>query len=281
MNKSSKLKAQSSKLIFIGGLIIASLILTAVFAPLIAPYDPKEQNLYEGLNPPDYNHLFGKDRLGRDILSRVIYGSRISLLVGITVVGVSSLIGIIVGSISGYIGGKTDEIIMRLCDIVLAFPGILLAIAIMAVLGPNLNNVLIALCAIGWVGYARLIRGQILSLREREFVLAVDALGGSSSRIIIRHLLPNILSPIIVEATFGMAVAITAEAGLSFLGLGVQPPQPSWGSMLNEGRQFLLIAPHLTVFPGLAIMLTVLSFNFLGDGIRDMMDVKNGRGERI
>ncbi len=270
-----------NKLIFIGGLIIVSLILTAVFASIIAPYDPKEQNLYEGLNTPDFNHPFGKDRLGRDILSRIIYGSRISLLVGIAVVGVSSFIGIIIGSISGYIGGKTDEVIMRLCDIFLAFPGILLAIAIMSILGPSLNNVIIALCVMGWVSYARLIRGQILSLREREFVLAVDALGGNSSRIIIRHLLPNILSPIIVEATFGMAGAIIAEAGLSFLGLGVQPPHPSWGSMLNEGRQFLLIAPHLTIFPGLAIMLTVLSLNFLGDGIRDRIDVKNGRGERI
>lgn len=269
------------KLIFIGGFIILALIFTAIFAPFVAPYDPKEQNLYDGLNTPDFNHPFGKDRLGRDILSRIIYGSRISLLVGIIVVGVSSIIGILIGSISGYIGGKTDEIIMRLCDIFLAFPGILLAIAIMAVLGPNLNNVIIALCAMGWVGYARLIRGQILSLREREFVLAVGALGGNSSRIIIRHLLPNMLSPVIVEATFGMAGAIIAEAGLSFLGLGVQPPQPSWGSMLNEGRQFLLIAPHLTIFPGLAIMLTVLSLNFLGDGIRDRMDVKNGRGERI
>ena len=260
--------------VFVGGSIIIFLLLTAIFAPLIAPYNPKEQNLYEGLNTPDYKHPLGQDRLGRDILSRVIYGSRISLLVGILVVGISSTIGVTIGSISGYIGGKVDEIIMRFCDIVLAFPGILLAIAIMSVLGPSLNNVIIALCAMGWVSYTRLIRAQILSLREREFVVAVDSLGGSSSRIILRHLLPNVISPLIVEATFGMAGTIIAEAGLSFLGLGVQPPNPSWGSMLNEGRQFLLIAPHLTIFPGLAIMVTVLGFNFLGDGIRDLMDVK-------
>ena len=262
-------------LLFVGGFLIIFLILTALFAPFIAPYDAKEQNLYEGLNPPDYQHPFGKDRLGRDILSRIVYGSRISLLVGIVVVSVSASIGIIIGSISGYIGGRVDEIIMRLCDIVLAFPGILLAIAIMSILGPSLSNVIIALCAMGWVSYARLIRGQILSLREREFVLAIEAIGGSSARIIIKHLLPNVVSSVIVEATFGMAGAIVAEAGLSFLGLGVQPPHPSWGSMLNEGRQFLLIAPHLTIFPGFAIMVTVMGFNFVGDGVRDLTDVKN------
>ncbi|MEK6589329.1 MAG: nickel transporter permease [Nitrospinota bacterium] len=265
---------RNSKLFFIGGLIIVSILLAAFFAPIIAPYNPKEQNLYEGLAPPDYKHLFGRDKLGRDILSRVLYGSRISLFVGIIVVSVSSIIGIIVGSLSGYKGGRVDEIIMRFCDILLAFPGILLAIAIMSVLGPNLTNVIVALCITAWVSYARLIRGQILSLREREFILAVDALGGSSYRIILKHLLPNILSPLIVEATFGIAGAIIAESGLSFLGLGVQPPHPSWGSMLNEGRQFLLIAPHLTIFPGIAIMITVLGFNFIGDGIRDLMDVK-------
>jgi peptide/nickel transport system permease protein len=274
MNESSKLKAQSSKLMIVGGLIIIFLILIAILAPVISPYDPKEQNLYEGLNTPDYQHPFGQDRLGRDILSRVIHGSRISLLVGIIVVAVSSFIGALVGSFSGYMGGKADEIIMRFCDIVLSFPGILLAIAIMSILGPSLNNVIIALCAMGWVSYTRLIRGQILSLREREFVVAVDSLGGSPFRIILRHLLPNVISPLIVEATFGMAGAIIAEASLSFLGLGVQPPHPSWGSMLNEGRQFLLIAPHLTIFPGLAIMIMVLGLNFVGDGIRDLMDVR-------
>lgn len=254
--------------------VLVVFFLVALFAAFLAPADPSELHLEEGLNGPSPHHLFGQDKLGRDILSRMVYGSRISLLVGITVVSISLMTGLIIGSVAGYFGGLLDEAIMRVVDIFLAFPGILLAIAITAVLGPSLRNVLIALCLMGWVGYARIIRGQILSVRELEYVQAARANGASPLRILSRHILPNIMAPVIVEATFGMAGAIIAEAGLSFLGLGVQPPTPSWGSMLAEGRQFLLLAPHLTTFPGLAIMLTVLGLNFIGDGLRDAFDVR-------
>ncbi len=263
-----------NKLASIGAGIIVLLILTAIFAPVVAPYDPVQQKIIEGLSPPGKMHWFGQDKLGRDILSRVIYGSRISLWVGISTVSISLLVGMTVGSISGYYGGRVDELFMRIVDILMAFPGILLAIAMVAVLGPGLNHVILALCLSGWVGYARLVRGQVLYLRELEYVTAAQALGANSGRIIVVHLLPNLIAPVIVEATFGMAGAILAEASLSFLGLGVQPPTPSWGAMLNEGREFLLIAPHHTTFPGLAIMIVVLGFNFLGDGLRDYLDVK-------
>jgi peptide/nickel transport system permease protein len=263
-----------NKLALVGALTIFILIVTAVFAEFIAPYDPLKQSIEEGLVPPGQEHWFGQDKLGRDMLSRVIYGSRISLRVGISTVSISLLVGLTIGSISGYYGGLVDEVFMRIVDILMAFPGILLAIAMVAVLGPSLNHVILALCLIGWVGYARLVRGQVLYLRELEYVAAAHALGASPARIITLHIVPNLIAPVIVEATFGMAGAILAEASLSFLGLGVQPPTPSWGSMLNEGRQFLLIASHTTTFPGLAIMLVVLGFNFLGDGLRDYLDVK-------
>jgi peptide/nickel transport system permease protein len=259
----------------ITGLIIIFLMLSvAALAPFIAPHDPFKLNLAGNLGGPSLVHPMGQDKLGRDILSRIVYGSRVSVKVGVTVVGISLLVGLFIGSLSGYAGGWTDEIIMRIIDILMAFPGILLAIAMIAVLGPSLNHVILALCLTGWVGYARLIRGQILTVREREYVQAAQAMGASPARIILRHILPNTLAPIIVEATFGMAGAILAEAGLSFLGLGTQPPIPSWGAMLSEGSHFMLIAPHLTIFPGLAIMLVVLGFNFLGDGLRDWMDVQ-------
>lgn len=263
-----------NRLAIIGLCLIILFTLTAVLAPIIAPYDPSEQNLFEGLKGPGKKHILGQDRLGRDILSRIIYGSRISLQVGIMAVGISLLIGLIVGSISGYFGGFADNLLMRIADILLAFPGILLAIGITAVMGPSLTNVILALSIISWVGYARLIRGQMLSAREYEYVSAARAIGASHLRIIVRHILPNIIAPVLVQASFGMAGAITAEAGLSFLGLGTQPPTPSWGSMLNEGRNYLLVAPHLTTFPGIAIMILVMAFNFLGDGLRDIWDVK-------
>jgi len=254
--------------------VTAMFILLALFAPLVAPASPFDQDLYNGLGSPGPAHLLGQDRLGRDILSRIMHGARVSLLVGFTTVTVSVVIGSAIGAAAGYAGGKVDETIMRICDVFLAFPGILLAIAVMAILGPSLSNVIIALCLMGWTSYARLVRGQTLSLREREFVQAARALGAAAPRVIFLHILPNALPAVIVEATFGVASAILAEAGLSFLGLGVQPPFPSWGSMLAEGRQFLLIAPHLTIFPGVAIMLTVMGINFLGDGLRDMLDPK-------
>jgi ABC-type dipeptide/oligopeptide/nickel transport system permease subunit len=264
-----------NKTTFLGLIITALFILTALFAPLIAPYSPFEQDLYNGLAKPDSGHLMGQDRLGRDVFSRIIHGSRISLFVGFVTVFVSATIGVILGSLAGYFGGRIDNAIMRLVDVFLAFPGILLAIAIMAVLGPSITNVVVSLCIMGWTSFARLARGQVLSLREREFVHAAKALGASPYRTIRLYILPNLAAPLIVEATFGIASAIIAEAGLSFLGLGAQPPTASWGTMLSEGRQFFLVAPHMTTFPGLAIMMVVLGINFLGDGLRDWLDPKS------
>lgn len=266
---------RSTPLAALGLLILLLLVVVALFAPYISPYDPTAIRLAEGLSGPSITHPLGQDKLGRDILSRIIYGARISLYVGVATVMLSAFVGTVVGAVSGYAGGVVDEVVMRLIDILLAFPGILLAVAVMAILGPSLNNIVIALTVLGWVGYARLVRGQVLALREFEFVLAARALGADARRIITRHLLPNVLGPVIVQATFGMAGAIVAEAGLSFLGLGTQPPTPSWGSMLNDGREFLLTTPHLTTFPGLAIMTVVLGLNFLGDGLRDILDPKS------
>jgi peptide/nickel transport system permease protein len=217
----------------------------------------------------------GTDKLGRDILSRTIYGSRVSLLVGVATVALSLSIGFALGALAGYFGGWLDQVLMRLVDILLAFPGILLAIAFTAVLGPGLDHVILALCLIGWTGYARLVRGEILALREREFVHAARALGCAPGRVILRHLLPNLLPPLLIQATFGLAAAIVAEGSLSFLGLGVEPPTPSWGSMLNEGRQFLLVAPHLTTYPGLAIMITVVALNLVGDALQDRLNTRH------
>jgi len=261
-------------LVAIGSAILAVLLGVALLAPHIAPHNPSRQNLEQDLMGPSREHPLGTDKLGRDILSRTVYGARVSLLVGTSTVAVSLLIGVVVGSVSGYFGGWLDQLIMRLVDILMAFPGILLAIAFTAALGPGLDHVVVALCLIGWTGYARLVRAEILAMRAREFIQAAQALGGRPGRIIFRHMLPNLLAPLLIQATFGMAAAIIAEGSLSFLGLGAQPPTPSWGSMLNEGRQFLLVAPHLTTFPGLAIMLTVLGLNLVGDGLRDRLEKK-------
>ena len=257
-----------------GSAVVVLLLLVAALAPLLAPFDPAAQSLDAGLSGPSWAHWLGQDRLGRDLLSRLLYGARISAVVGLGTVSLSLAIGLLAGSLSGFLGGRVDHLFMRLADILLAFPGILLAIAITSVLGPSLRNVLIALSALGWVGYARLIRGQILKVKELEFVQSARAVGSPPVRLLLVHILPNAVSPVIVEATFGIARAIVAEAGLSFLGLGVQPPAPSWGAMINEGRHFLFVAPHLTTVPGLAIMITVMAFNFLGDGLRDAMDVR-------
>ena len=254
--------------------ILLLLLGTALLAPAIAPYSPAQQDLEHDLLASSRGHPLGTDKLGRDVLSRILYGARISVWVGISTVSLSLLIGFFVGSLSGYFGGRVDQLLMRLVDVLMAFPGILLAIAFTAVLGPGLNHVILALCLIGWTGYARLARGEIMAIREREYIHAARALGGSPARIILLHMLPNLLPPLLIQATFGMAAAIIAEGSLSFLGLGVQPPTPSWGSMLNEGRQFLLVAPHLTTFPGLAIMLTVLGLNLVGDGLRERLEKK-------
>jgi peptide/nickel transport system permease protein len=253
--------------------IIGLLLVTALVAPFVAPYDPLAIDLRGELEGPGVGHPLGQDKLGRDILSQVIYGSRVSLVVGLVVVGISLLIGVSLGAAAGYFGGVFDTIVMRIVDILLAFPGILLAIALAGILGPNLKNIIFALCILGWVGYARLVRGQVLAEKNREYVLAARALGGSHFRIILRHILPNVFAPVIVEATFGLAGVILAESSLSFLGLGPQDV-PTWGRLLNEGVQYLLFAPHVATFPGIAIMLTVLGFNFIGDGLRNRWDVK-------
>jgi peptide/nickel transport system permease protein len=260
---------------FTSGLILTVLlVLAALAAPLLAPHDPYRQDTSRRLEAPSKEHLLGLDDLGRDVLSRIVYGARVSLRVGFSVVILASLIGVALGAISGYFGGAIDVLVMRLCDILLAFPGILLAIALVAVMGPSLNNVVLALATIGWVGYARLVRGQVLKVREMEYVTAAKALGAKSPRVILRHVLPNVINPVIVMATLGLAGAILAEAALSFLGLGVQPPTPSWGAMLTAGRRYLGGANHLAIFPGAAIMLAVMGLNFLGDGLIDALDPK-------
>jgi len=261
----------------VGLAIVLAAFLAAVLGPVLSPYSSSEQQLSRRLETPSVSHPFGLDELGRDILVRILDGARISLLVGIAVVSVSSTLGMLFGAIAGYFGGRVDDVISRVIDVLMAFPGILLAIALVAVLGPGLTNVVLALSVIGWVGYARLVRGQALRAREFEFVQAARALGASSARIVIRHVLPTAFPSVVVQATLGMAGAIIAEAALSFLGLGVQPPTPSWGSMLDAGRSHLFDAPHLTVIPGIAIALLVLGFNFLGDGLRDRIDPKTVR----
>jgi peptide/nickel transport system permease protein len=261
-------------MIRLGALIVSITILAAVAGPFLTPYDPNAQELARRLEGPSPAHPFGLDELGRDILTRIVNGARISLLVGLSVVGVSSVLGMLFGSIAGYFGGRIDDLISRVIDVLMAFPGILLAIALVAVLGPSLGNVILALSVIGWVGYARLVRGQALRAREFEFVQAARALGASPARIVARHILPTAIPAVVVQGTLGMAGAIIAEASLSFLGLGVQPPTPSWGTMLDAGRSHLFDAPHLTIFPGLAIAVLVLGFNFLGDGLRDRVDPK-------
>ena len=262
-------------MIRVGLFIVVLAVLAATLGPSLTPYDPSSQALAQRLEAPSGSHPFGMDELGRDILSRLVSGARISLFVGLAVVSVSSLLGMFFGSIAGYFGGVVDDVISRVIDVLMAFPGILLAIALVAVLGPSLTNVILALCVIGWVGYARLVRGQALRAREFEYVQAARALGAGPARIVLRHVLPTAFPAVIVQATLGMAGAIIAEASLSFLGLGVQPPTPSWGTMLDAGRSHLFDAPHLTIFPGVAIATLVLGFNFLGDGLRDRIDPKS------
>jgi peptide/nickel transport system permease protein len=256
-----------------GVVLIFIFLIFALFAPRIAPQDPASINLPARLETPSRAHWLGTDELGRDILARIIYGARISMLVGSCVVAASLSLGLFIGSIAGFYGGAIDRFVnVILMNAFLSFPGILLAIAFVAFRGPGIFNLVLALSLGGWVGYARLVRGQVLATREREFVEAARALGASDFRIIVRHILPNIIQPVIVQAAIGMAGAILAEATMSFLGLGVPPPTASWGTMLNDGRTHLFDAPHLVLFPALAVMLAVLSFNFIGDALRDYLD---------
>jgi peptide/nickel transport system permease protein len=268
--------ARHNPLAAIGVVLVFVFVAFAFFAPWIAPQDPAAIQLATRLDRPSYAHWFGTDELGRDILSRIIYGARISMLVGSSVVVASLGIGLIIGSIAGYYGGMIDRFVnVILMNAFLSFPGILIAIAFVAFRGPGIFNLVIALSIGGWVGYARLVRGQVLAAREREFVEAARALGASDVRIVVHHILPNIIQPVVVQAAIGMAGAILAEATMSFLGLGVPPPTASWGTMLNDGRAHLFDAPHLVLFPALAVMLAVLSFNFIGDALRDYLDPRS------
>ena len=259
-------------------LILLGLVATALLSPYVAPHNPIRERLIDRLLPPawaehgEWRYLLGTDHLGRDLVSRIIYGSRVSLVVGFAAVAIGGALGIALGVAAGFLGGRADEIIMAVADMQLAFPTILLAIAIIAVLGPSFSNLVIVIGISGWVTYARIARGQVLSVREREFVEAIRAQGGSQWRIVWRHILPNILSPLIVVATLDLARTIILESTLSFLGLGIQPPTPSWGGMLSDGREYLLSAWWIATFPGVALMLTALSFNRLGDWARDLTD---------
>ncbi len=260
----------------IGVILVILFVILALFAPWIAPQDPSAIDLPNRLGSASHSHWLGTDELGRDILSRVIYGARVSMFVGSCIVLTSLVLGLIIGSIAGYYGGWIDQFFnVVVMNAFLSFPGILIAIAFVAFRGPGIGNLVIALSISGWVGYARLVRGQVLAAREREFVEAARAIGASDLRIITRHILPNIIQPVVVQSAIGMAGAILAEATMSFLGLGVPPPTASWGSMLNDGRAHLFDAPHLVLFPALAVMLAVLSFNFIGDALRDYLDPRS------
>jgi peptide/nickel transport system permease protein len=265
-----------TRLGYVGLALVGVLVVLALVGPALVSWEGvTAQNLQLRLAGPSFDHPLGLDHLGRDVLARIVYGARISMVVGILVVTISAVIGTTVGSISGYYGGWIDRIVSGIVfNVFLAFPGVLLAIAIVAFLESNLTNLVFALCAIGWVSYARLVRGQVLKVRELDFVLASRALGANDLRIVLRHILPNAVQPLIVQASLGMAGAVLAEATLSFLGLGVPEPMPSWGKMINESREVWFSAPHLFISPGVMIMLTVLSFNFLGDGLRDWLDPK-------
>ncbi len=254
--------------------MLLALALAGAAAPLLAP-DPYATDLGARLAPPRSAHALGQDSLGRDVLARVLHGARNSLAVGATVVALSLLVGVAIGAAAGYFGGWFDEAAARVIDVLLAFPGLLLAIALAAVLGPSLANVVLALSLLGWTGYARLARAEVAALRQREFVQAAQALGAGPGRIVVCHLLPLAAPVLIVQATFGMAGAIVAEASLSFLGLGTPPPLASWGAMIDEGRPFLLVAPHVVVWPGLALAATVLALQLAGDGLLDLLDVRS------
>ncbi len=266
-------RLKKNKMAMVGLTITIGLLLIAIFAPAIVPYDPYTVDLSQSMRAPGQEgHLLGTDQLGRDQFSRLLYGARISLQVGIITQSISMVIGIFMGALAGYYGGKVDEFISYLINVFFAFPSLLFAIAIMATLGPGLNNIFIALGAVSWPGLARIVRGQVLQLKEQEYIEAIRALGGNDFKIIVKHILPNCMAPIIVTATLGVAGAILSEAGLSFLGLGAQPPMPSWGLMLSMGRTYVTTKTWLTIYPGLAIMITILGLNLLGDGLRDALD---------
>jgi len=256
----------------VGAVIVLLVLLSALLAPVLTPYSLEDRDIRARFQPPSAEHIMGTDNFGRDTFTRVAYGARVSVLVALVAVGIGLVIGVLVGSFAGFFGGVVDTVLMRTVDVFMAFPAILLALALIAALGPSITSVMVSLGLVYWTTYARIVRSSILSLKEEEFVDASRALGASPLRTLFRQVLPNAVGPMIVVATVGMGGAITAEAALSFLGLGVQPPTPSWGSILNVGLQFMRQAPFLSMFPGLAIMVTVLGFNLLGDGLRDVLD---------
>ncbi len=266
----SRFAASSSAMIGLG--LLTVLVLCAVFAPALAPYDPNSSDLPSALKPPSAAHLLGTDELGRDILSRLLYGARLSLLVGVEAVALALAVGVVLGAVAGFYGGKIETAIMSVMDIMLSFPSILLAIAFMTVLGRGLDKAVIAIGIVTVPHYARIVRGCVLSVKENVYVMAARSIGNGDGRLIFVHILPNVLAPIIVRATIGVSVAILEAAALGFLGLGVEPPTAEWGTMLGSGRQTIFNAPHIVTFPGLAITLTVMAFNLLGDGLRDVLD---------
>lgn len=267
-------RLRKNRMALFGLAILVCLLLTALFANVIAPFPYDEQDLFATLEGPSMTHWFGTDEFGRDILSRIIFGSRISLQVGFVAVGFSVAVGGFLGAVAGYYGGKIDNIIMRFMDVLLSIPQLLLAISVAASLGPGLFNLMLAVGIAAIPQYARLVRASVLSIRDQEFVEAAISVGSSDLRIIFKHILPNCLAPIIVQATLGVAFAILIAAGLSFIGLGLEPPTPEWGAMLSGGREFIRDYPYMTIFPGMAIMITILGLNFLGDGLRDALDPK-------
>lgn len=258
--------------LFLSAGILIFFILAALFAGYIAPHDPEKANLELRLKEPCREYPFGTDHLGRCILSRIIFGARVSLLVGLLVVSSSFILGLAIGTLSGYYGGWLDEMVMRIVDAFLAFPSLLLALGIAGLFGAGFMNLVIALITVDWAGYARLARGSVLTVKEQDYIKAAKGLGAGDMHVILRHVIPNIISPLIVMATIGMGYVILSAAGLSFLGFGVQPPTPEWGSMLSEGKTYIRSAPYIMIFPGIAIMLTVMAFNYLGDELRDLLD---------
>ncbi len=261
-----------NRLAILGFVVLCLLVFSAIFADLITPYDPYETNYSNYKQPPSAEHFIGTDELGRDVFSRLIYGTRISLMIGVIVAVISMSIGVPLGAIAGYYGGIWDLIIMRVVDVLMAFPFIVLAIAMVAVIGPSLINMMLVLGAVTWIWYTRLVRSMVLSLRETDYILAAQALGASNATIIFRHILPNVIPVVVVQASFSVAEAILSAAALSYLGLGAQPPTAEWGSMLSSAKELLRILPVMSIAPGVAIMITVLSINFIGDALRDALD---------
>lgn len=261
----------------LGLILIVAILTVAILAPWLAPHDPLQVNAEHRLESPSSNYLLGTDHLGRCILSRIMYGSRISLSISFLVLVMIMSVGTLVGTLAGYVGGKLDDIIVSIIDVLLAFPGLILALVIAGMLGSSVTNVMIAMASVKWVGYARIIRGMVASIKEKEYVQAARSGGSKHFFLVIRHILPNVLSPVIVLATLDMGSTILAISGMSFLGLGAQPPNPEWGAMLNDGRPYMYMAPWIMIFPGMAILIAVLAFNLLGDGMRDFFDPRETR----